>query len=161
MNVRIIKEVRPLLPAFALTLSGLVITLIHFSKHLELEQGYFWVLLLSAFGCVLMGIASFGDEFSNRTMSLLLTHPLSRRTIWREKMTALGLAIGALAAFVTIVLIYFCFDIRNMYAPGVIVMIALPLVFGLGVFCTTPFWTLALKNIPAAVAGVIAMPFGS
>ena len=62
----------------------------------------FWsgdaIIGLTLFICGIAGVAmsamTFGDEFSNRTLGLLLTQPLSRSKIWRRKMLVLGVAVA-------------------------------------------------------------------
>lgn len=149
MNVRIVKEIRPLLPAFALTLCGLIIALILWNAQL----GY-WGLVISAFGCILMGVTTFGDEFSNRTMPMLLSQPFSRQNIWREKLTVLAAAIGILLGAALICL----YLVTRVFVPDVVEAIVILILFCLGVFCTTPCWTLQYKSVPIAAAVSVGPP---
>lgn len=149
MNVRIVKEIRPLLPAFALTLCGLIIALILWNAQL----GY-WGLVISAFGCILMGVSTFGDEFGNRTMPMLLSQPFSRQTIWREKMTVLAAAIGILLGAALICL----YLVSRVFVPEVVEAVVMLILFCLGVFCTTPCWTLQYKSVPIAAAVSVGPP---
>ena len=43
-----------------------------------------------AVACVLMAGSSFGNEFQHRTLSLLLSQPIARSVLWRDKMLVLG-----------------------------------------------------------------------
>src|SRR5437764_87266 len=89
MHPRLVKEARPLLPVFALMLPLIIVppaiwggVAVGFSA---------FVLVLD---CVLMGAISFGTEFQYRTLPLVLVQPVSRSSVWREKMFVLGAAIG-------------------------------------------------------------------
>ena len=42
-----------------------------------------------------MAGSSFGNEFQYRTFSLLLSQPIARSVVWREKMLVLGAGILA------------------------------------------------------------------
>jgi ABC-type transport system involved in multi-copper enzyme maturation permease subunit len=149
MNVRIVKEIRPLLPAFALTFCGLMIALILWNAQLA-----YWGLVVSAFGCILMGVATFGDEFGNRTMPMLLSQPFSRQTIWREKMTVLASAISILLGAALI----FLYLVTRVFVPEVVEAVVILILFCLGVFCTTPLWILLYKNAPTAAAVCVGPP---
>ncbi len=54
------------------------------------------------FGCALLGSVIIGQEFQQRTMGLLLSQPVSRRRIWWEKMTVLGVALVGLLLWLLI-----------------------------------------------------------
>ena len=47
-----------------------------------------------------MAGSSFGSEFQHRTLSLLLSQPIARSVVWREKMLVLG--AGMLASLVAL-----------------------------------------------------------
>lgn len=47
--------------------------------------------------CAIMGSAIFGQEFEHSTMEKLLSYPLSRIRIWREKMLVLGFCTAGAA----------------------------------------------------------------
>src|SRR5437868_13540019 len=89
MSARIIKEARTLLP-------GMIVMLLLIAVPAMIWGRYSAQFISVAFGlgfCI-MGASSFGNEFQNRTMSLLLTQPIPRTTVWREKLTALGTGIA-------------------------------------------------------------------
>ena len=97
MNARMTKEIRVLLPAFGIALSAALLPFLA-SPH-EPEA---LAALLFVFGCTMMGALIFGNEFQHRTLSLLLTQPIPRTSLWKEKMrvlaTALAIAAGVLCA---------------------------------------------------------------
>ena len=154
MNPQTTKEIRTIAPFFALAALAPVLTMplvAVWSRDTTIELG----LWLSVIAGVAMSAMPFGDEFINRTMGLLLTQPLSRSRIWRGKMLVLGAAAAV------------CF-----FAVGLRIFIFLgcyvrwPTFFGLalllfcvaGVFCTTPFWTLCIKNPLGTVAATLITP---
>ena len=84
MNARLIKETRDLLPIFAGTLLLIVVPYL------------IWRDRAGNLGCIVFGLAcavlggsSFGNEFQHRTLSLLLSQPIARSVLWREKMLIL------------------------------------------------------------------------
>src|SRR5258708_31827458 len=99
MNPRIAKEMKVLRPAFLLTLAAAALPLVIGPNRHELPE--IWIGVIFALGCLIMGAEAFGNEFQQKTISLLLTQPLPRSSIWKEKMQVLGMALalgtGALA----------------------------------------------------------------
>src|SRR5664279_5306183 len=87
MNARLIKETRDLLPMFAGTLPLIVV------PQLIWPPSGFGYLALGV-ACVVMAGSVFGTEFQHRTLSLLLTQPIPRSVIWRDKMLVLGAGIA-------------------------------------------------------------------
>jgi hypothetical protein len=83
MNARLIKETRALLPIFACMLPLIVVPQLVWPMA---GFGFF----AFAVACVLMAGSSFGTEFQHRTISLLLSQPIPRSVIWRDKMLVLG-----------------------------------------------------------------------
>lgn len=157
MNARINKEIRTLLPAFALTVLAPLITLpllAFWERDGVLSLGLF----LSTMSCLAMGAALFGEEFNHRTMGLLLSQPISRQKIWREKMLVLGVAIALCFGAASL---WGFFYVGNTMGSGdkqaaVITLFA----FAFGIFCTVPYWTLSLKSMVGAVAFAVSTPAG-
>lgn len=56
------------------------------------DAAWVWVFAMSL-GAVFMGAASFGSEFSDGTITLLLSQPISRSRLWFEKMFVLTIAL--------------------------------------------------------------------
>src|ERR1039457_1478987 len=96
MNTRLAKETRDLLPL-------LVGSLLLISAPYLIWQIGDTGLGYAALGlaCAVMGGSSFGNEFHHRTMPLLLSQPIARSVLWREKMLILG--AGMLASLVVLV----------------------------------------------------------
>lgn len=90
MNIRLKKEFQGLFwPWVVAALIGAIPLLSWLLPSAQFEQTFRIVYVLSGAGFVL-GIAllatmPFGEEFSLRTMPLLLSHPVSRRQIWSDK----------------------------------------------------------------------------
>lgn len=101
MTVLLRKEIRSLFPAWILTIVAAV--LIAFVQ--PNGNGVPWLLLLVAIGSLLLGITSFGSEFSQGTFSLLLAQPIPRKRIWRTKTVTLGAALLSVAVMVLAVFV--------------------------------------------------------
>lgn len=146
MNARLIKETRDLLPIFAGTLPLIVVPQLIWPP-----AGFGCVAL--AVACVLMAGSSFGSEFQQRTLSLLLSQPIARSVLWREKMLVLG--AGMLASLAALLV---CLAVRR---PAIdhqdwLVLALVPL----SAFCGAPFWTLSLRHSIAGMVATVAAPCG-
>jgi hypothetical protein len=148
VNPRIIKELKVLLPGLVLAWLGAILTLC-----LNLKEPEVWTVGLSVFGClILMGAEAFGSEFQQNTMALLLSQPVSRATLWKEKMTMLGGAL-TLGAGVFLAAI-------SVSGPAPLTKtdwMAFALV-PLGAFCTAPFWTLVFGSALAGGLFTVIVP---
>src|SRR6266478_3813516 len=92
MNPRIAKEMKVLRPAFLLTLAAAAMPLVIGPNRHELPE--IWMGIIFALGCLIMGAEAFGNEFQQKTLSLLLTQPLPRTFIWKEKMRSEERRVG-------------------------------------------------------------------
>ena len=65
-----------------------------------LGNGEEWTLFFGPltlfFGMVILGVDSFGGEFTRNTFLSLMAQPVERRTIWRTKITVLAAAAGVI-----------------------------------------------------------------
>jgi ABC-type transport system involved in multi-copper enzyme maturation permease subunit len=95
MNALVKKEIRLLLPSWLAVLS-LVILLPWFWK--DSDATFAWMPPLIFFGMILVGMDSFGREFSLGTFQSLLSQPITRRQIWRIKITVLFFAAALIFA---------------------------------------------------------------
>lgn len=90
MNVRLKKEFQSLFwPWLVAALISIVPLLSWMLPTAQFDQSFSSIYVLASIGFVL-GIAllatlPFGEEFNLRTMSILLSHPISRWQIWTEK----------------------------------------------------------------------------
>jgi len=89
MRVRLEKEFRPLvtawIPAIMIILSLWVIY--------DIEKGFLLSWFTQLIASFLMGAIVFGVEFECGTMERLLSQPIERKRVWREKMGILAFAI--------------------------------------------------------------------
>ncbi len=90
MNVRLKKEFQSLFwPWLVAALIGLVPVLSWLLPASQIEQSFHGVYMLACVGFVLgtalLSTLPFGEEFSLRTMPVLLSHPITRWQIWTEK----------------------------------------------------------------------------
>jgi hypothetical protein len=98
-----------------------------------------------------MGGCSFGMEFQHRTFPLLLSQPVARSVLWRDKMVVLGAAIvGGIA--VTLVCLRVYWHGSSPVSPVMLVLV------GLCAFCGAPYWTLVLRHGIAGMAFAAAAP---
>jgi hypothetical protein len=104
-------------------------------------------------GCAVLGGCSFGMEFQHRTFPLLLSQPIARSVLWRDKMLVLGAGIlGSIV--VTLVCLRAYWHGFSLAPPFALVLI------GLCAFCGAPFWTLRLRHGVAGMAFAAAAPIG-
>lgn len=98
MNALVKKEVRLLLPAW--TVAMLLVIVAPWIFPLYDPRGGL-IRILFPVGLLILGIASFGQEFNSGGLSNLLGQPLDRHRIWRTKtaILALGFLIVCCAAF--------------------------------------------------------------
>src|SRR5262245_45357756 len=96
MNARLGKEFRPLLFPWSLCAFAAPG---HIVGHLPIvgrgvTQGFAGFAFFG--GCLMLAVMPFGLEFQHRTMSLLLSQPLERYRLWKEKFFAATTAVLAL-----------------------------------------------------------------
>ena len=150
MNVRWIKEIRELLPWLGGTLGLMVVPYAVWGHEAE---GL--LVVVFAFGSVLMAVSSFGSELQHRTVGLLLSQPVPRAVIWREKMGALALGLT-----VSLGVAWACLSLVGRSIPpaqhaayaGILMLVALC------AFCATPYFTLAMRLPAGAVVCSLAFP---
>ena len=144
MNARLIKETRDLLPILAGTLPLIVVPQLIWPPA---GFGYFALGL----ACVLMAGSSFGSEFQHRTLTLLLSQPIARSVLWREKMLVLGGAMLVSLIAVVACLLAYCPVIDR---EGWLALLLIPLC----AFCGAPYWTLLLRHGIGGMAFAVAIP---
>src|SRR5882724_8641627 len=109
MKRRIIKEFRPLvLPfCFALVAASFVAFFKHVERMVVSEESVGFFVGLSSVALfatvVLMAALSFGVEYHQRTLGLLLSQPVERFRLWKEKMLVEVGTIAAVAVFLLLV----------------------------------------------------------
>ena len=144
MKTRIIKEARTLLPAFALVLGATFVEVLVQENPRDPWSGL--MIFLFVTGCIVMGAETFGNEFQKRTMPLLLSQPVPRAMMWREKMRILACALAFGAAVLAGAVYYFnrrIFELPDF--PSTVFAIGFALI-PLCAFGTAPFWTLTFRS---------------
>jgi len=141
MNTRVfIKEGRPLFwPWCAIMLTSLL-SLIRSFHSIE------WVGLLGVvLGVPLLATLPFGNEFQNRTLSLLLSQPVGRVRIWAEK------SVIAFAAVASVVLVF-------AFSPLIAETVpdrgeqAYAVALAVAVLASATFWTLIARSTIGGIA---------
>ena len=146
MNARLIKETRDLLPIFVCMLPLIIVP-----QLLWPVAGFGYLAL--GLACLLMAGSTFGTEFQHRTLSLLLSQPIPRSVIWREKMLVLGAGIvTSLAAL----LICLAVSSPAMDGQNWLLLAFIPLC----AFCGAPFWTLELRQSIGGMVVAVGAPCG-
>src|ERR1039458_7056548 len=146
MNTRLAKETRDLLPLLVGSL--LLISAPYLIWHSQ-DAGLGYALLGMA--CVVMGGNCFGSEFQHRTLSLLLSQPIARSVIWRDKMLVLGASLLASWLVLVVCLSVWCPVLDRDLWPA---LILIPLC----AFCGAPYWTLLLRHGIGGMALAVAAP---
>jgi hypothetical protein len=138
------KEARPLFWPWCAVVCAVALPLLRPPYPLG-EISYLGFVL----GIPLLATLPFGNEFQNRTFSLLLSQPISRMQIWREKLTISAIAV------LTAALVFFSSRRASIGPTGreiVAYLAAAAVVF----VASAPFWTLFTRSI---VGGVV-LSFG-
>ena len=159
MNPRIAKEVRSQAPVFgllaacAVAITAVVVQMP--SGFINASPMLFGVYCIA---CLLMAAMTFGNEFHFRTMSLLLSQPVARRTLWPEKMLVLTVASASSALIIFIALMYsetgpWQYGYAELFSLCVF-LVLVPVLF----CCTAPYFTLVSKS---TLGGIVFTIFGS
>jgi len=134
---RMYKEARPLFWPWCAVVCAGALPLLHPPYPFGAISGLAFLL-----GIPLLATLPFGNEFQNRTFSLLLSQPISRMEIWREK-----LSITAIVAFTAALV-----SVSSLRASGVHTDWRLPAVTAIVFVASAPFWTLFTRSL---VGGVV------
>ncbi|MCX6924384.1 MAG: hypothetical protein NT154_14395, partial [Verrucomicrobia bacterium] len=146
MNARLIKETRDLLPIFVGTLPLIVV------PQLIWPPVMFGVFALGV-ACVMMAGSTFGAEFQHRTISLLLSQPIPRSVIWRDKMLVLGIGMATSLAALLV-----CLAVSRpvIDGPNWLALVFIPLC----AFCGAPLYTLVLRQGIGGMVAAVCAPCG-
>jgi hypothetical protein len=142
MLTRALKEVRLLLPPAGLILGTTALSLAWSAigrTSTALSQLSVQIGLTAFFlGIPLIAATSFGAEFQQRTIVLLLSQPATRFRLWLEKWLVLAGVAGITSAiqFATL-------DVRPFQSADAV---NLALLYLAGVVCSAPFWTLVARS---------------
>src|ERR1039458_9930277 len=146
MNTRLAKETRDLLPLLVGSL--LLISAPYLIWQIG-DTGFGYMAL--GLACAVMGGSSFGNEFHHRTLSLLLSQPIARSVMWRDKMLVLGASMLA-SWLVLMVCLSVCCPVldRDLW----LALVLIPLC----AFCGAPYWTLLLRHGIGGMTFAAAVP---
>jgi hypothetical protein len=91
------KEIRALFPTYAAALASIAIGCVS-SSYLMIAVG----LLGFGFGSIALGAQSFGLEYSQRTLGLLLSQPVDRRRVYFYKLAVLSVMLVTLTVAILV-----------------------------------------------------------
>src|SRR5690349_3210585 len=94
MNALVTKEIRLLLPGYAMALLLAVVPVWLLSDVKLGVEHTAPILAPLLFGVLVLALSSFGREFGMNTFPLLLAQPLTRSRIWWTKVVVLALAMA-------------------------------------------------------------------
>jgi hypothetical protein len=146
MNTQVlVKEGRPLFWPWCAVMLTVLVSLIRPLHSIE------WVGLLGVvLGVPLLATLPFGNEFQNRTLSLLLSQPVGRGRIWIEKTSV------AFVAVASVVLLFACSPWATQALPDRAQQ-AYAAALVIAVLASATFWTLIARS----TIGGIALGLGS
>lgn len=155
------KELRPLLlPWLGAVVAGSLVALRPLIDGVGLESLLVAIVLYGFLGgLALVAAVTFGEEFQNRTLPLLLTQPVRRSRLWNQKMMILAAALVsalALEALLVAILYAACSSwhpnserlsdwelILLSFSPNDALIGS---AFLLGTVCSCGFWTLIARS---------------
>ncbi len=147
-STRILKEARPLVwPWLAVAIAG-ALPLVHGPQYLDLVTMVGFYL-----GIPVLATLAFGSEFQSRTFALVLSQPIERREIWREKLMVTVFAVVTAALVFSLTL---GVQINYQY-PHFFIFIA---AWTLAIIASAAFWTLWTRSTMGGVVlnfGVLAL----
>ena len=139
MRTRLLKEGRHLLPLWLGALALMVLP--------RLIWGAYMTVFAFGLGCMVIAGLSFGSELQHRTLGLLLSQPVPRSVLWREKMLILGVGI-ALSLGIVLGCLPSGYLTTSLDAHGVVLLALI----GLCAFCGAPCLTLLTGS---GIGGVV------
>ena len=106
MNALVKKEIRLLLPAWVTAMLLVIAPVMldgFFDDYHPAETIVAMTWYVTAAACILLGLTSFGREFSSGTFSLLLGQPRRREELWRAKVGVLLFSLIPILLFLSFV----------------------------------------------------------
>jgi len=156
MNARLAKEIRPLLLPWciaAFTAAGYIPALVH-SSFADGEFGSFLVGLSSfalVGGVLLLSALPMGFELQNCTLTTLLSQPMDRTRLWREKLNAAtlsGIALGIVHGLASAAAGQLSLSVALLFGAFIVTAI-----------CSVGSHTLASGSIIVGIASAVATPW--
>lgn len=149
MNALIKKEIRLILPAWiaAMLLVAIVLPLLQLSSLNNIPYNPDFLPFPFLLGILFLSLASFGQEFSHKTFSILLSQPIPRNRIWLVKIAVLAIAYASV-----LLTLYICYKIYFYLRP--IYNIPFPIdiltIYGLVILSGGLWATMLLRQITGA-----------
>ena len=152
MRTRIVKELRALLLPATLVAAASLLPLLLFAGN-EQSRGLYEAtirLFMLGFylGIPLLAATSFGAEFQQQTMVLLLVQPVSRLRIWGEKWAALVISVALIVCLQALTLRFLPPDANRAIGAAALYLLA--------VLCSAPLWTLVAGSTTGGLVFSIA-----
>jgi len=141
---RILKEARPLFWPWCAVVCAGTLPLLHAPYPLSQVTRVGFLI-----GIPLLATLPFGNEFQNGTFSLLLSQPISRMEIWREK-----LSIAAIMVLTAALVFFFSWWVSGVHAGRE--FWGYPAAAAIVLLASAPFWTLFTRSI----VGGLFLSFG-
>src|SRR6266481_3319447 len=132
-TTRLIKEARALLLPWCVACLAGILPLTHPPRWMAgfNELGFF-------FGIPLLAVLPFGNEFQYGTLSLLLSQPVDRMVIWREKM---GVTVVAVLT-ASLIFSFSWWMAAIQVEPHIVALVALGVIVSI---TSANYWTLTAK----------------
>lgn len=152
MLTRALKEVRSLLPPAGLTVGAAVLAMAGGHTHAVSALSVRLALLGFYIGTALLAATSFGSEFQQRTLVLLLSQPVARTRLWLEKWAVLVAVAGAVAAIQFALVRLGPFAVPQQETGR-------ELLYLIAILCSAAFWTLVARSTIGGFAFSMAALF--
>jgi hypothetical protein len=147
-NVRITKEAREVLPILGGVAGAIVVPHLVWGANAQ-PFAYF----VYALGCVILAASAFGNEVHHRTISVLLSQPVPRALMWREKTGVAACAVGAALAVILVCGVIWqpkeSADVRSVLGLVIAAVCA---------WCGAPYFALVARNTVVGVAIAASAP---
>jgi ABC-type transport system involved in multi-copper enzyme maturation permease subunit len=157
MNALIKKEIRLILPAWiaAMLMVAVLPAILQTLSLNNVPYNPDFLPIPFGLGILFLSVASFGQEFSFKTFSLLLSQPVPRRRIWLVKIAILAVAFVSvlLALFVCYKIYFYLRPVYNIPFP-----IDILTIYGLVILSGGLWATLLLRQMTGAFWFAILVP---
>ncbi len=149
------KELRVLFPAWSVFGCVLILASVGGGDLAEVLR-----MFVSFCGYPLLGALVFGHEFSHRTMPWLLSQPIARERLWKQKMGLLCLAVLSLAALslLSVVVSSELASQEGIFRPQSSELYIIQGISVISSILVTPWLTLALRHTLAGAVFSISLP---
>lgn len=140
---RLMKEARALFVPWVAILLACALPLLWRLDFLNRVSLLYLIARLGLYvGVPLLATLSFGFEFQHKTLALLLSQPVERKTIWREKLTVSALAVMAVS-----LVAYFAWpNSIPSDMDGRLFVVGAAFLWLLMTWCSAMFWTLLARS---------------